>query len=80
MCHTAEAIHPCDLLLVIGANPKLSHGFTNARDQLNGLRKDAQRKLIVIDPRRTATAAGAELRISPRPGTAMVAMRSSAWQ
>ena len=69
MCHTAEDIHHCDLLLVIGANPKLSHGFTNARDQLNGLRKDAQRKLIVIDPRRTETAEAADLHISLRPGT-----------
>lgn len=69
MCHTAEDIHHADLLLVIGANPKLSHGFTNARDQLNGLRKDAQRKLVVIDPRRTETAEGADLHISLRPGT-----------
>ena len=69
MCHTAEDIHHCDLLLVIGANPKLSHGFTNARDQLNGLRKDPQRKLIVIDPRRTETAEAADLHITLRPGT-----------
>ncbi len=69
MCHTAEDIHHCDLLLVIGANPRLAHGFTNARDQLNGLRKDAQRKLIVIDPRRTETAEAADLHIGLRPGT-----------
>ena len=69
MCHTAEDIHHCDLLLVIGANPRLAHGFTNARDQLNGLRKDGQRKLIVIDPRRTETAEAADLHIGLRPGT-----------
>ncbi len=69
MCHTAEDIHHCDLLLVIGANPKLAHGFTNARDQLNTLRKDSQRKLIVIDPRRTETAESADLHISLRPGS-----------
>lgn len=69
MCHTAEDIHHCDLLLVLGANPRLAHGFTNARDQLNGLRKDPQRKLVVIDPRRTETAELADLHIALRPGT-----------
>ncbi len=69
MCHTAEDIHHCGLLLVIGANPRLAHGFTNARDQLNGVRKDPQRKLIVIDPRRTETAEAADLHIALRPGT-----------
>jgi anaerobic selenocysteine-containing dehydrogenase len=69
MCHTGEDIHHCDLLLVLGANPRLAHGFTNARDQLNGLRKDPQRKLIVVDPRRTETAEAADLHIALRPGT-----------
>jgi anaerobic selenocysteine-containing dehydrogenase len=69
LCHTAEDIHHCDLLLVIGANPRLAHGFTNARDQLNRVRKDSQRKLIVIDPRRTETADAADLHIAIRPGT-----------
>ena len=69
MCHTAEDIHHCDLLLVLGANPRIAHGFTNARDQLNGLRKDPQRKLIVVDPRRTETADAADLHIALRPGT-----------
>lgn len=69
VCHTAEDIHHCDLLLVIGANPRLAHGFTNARDQLNDLRKDAQRKLVVIDPRRTETAESADLHLALRPGT-----------
>ncbi len=69
MCHTGEDIHHCDLLLVLGANPRLAHGFTNARDQLNGLRKDPGRKLIVVDPRRTETADAADLHIALRPGT-----------
>lgn len=69
MCHTGEDIHHCDLLLVLGANPRLAHGFTNARDQLNGLRKDPQRKLVVVDPRRTETAEAADLHIALRPGT-----------
>ena len=69
MCHTAEDIHHCDLLLVLGANPRLAHGFTNARDQLNGLRKDPQRRLVVVDPRRTETAEAADLHLALRPGT-----------
>ena len=68
MCHTAEDIHNCDLLLVLGANPRITHGFTNARDQFNGLRKDAQRKLVVVNPRRTETAEAADLHIDLRPG------------
>ncbi len=29
-CHTAEDIHGCDLLLAIGCNPWVAHGFVNA--------------------------------------------------
>jgi anaerobic selenocysteine-containing dehydrogenase len=67
-CHTAEDIHHCDLLLVIGANPWLAHGFPNARDLLNQIRKDPDRRLIVIDPRRTETAEMADLHLAVRPG------------
>ena len=67
-CHTAEDVHHCDLLFVIGANPWIAHGFPNARDQLNQIRKDPDRKLIVIDPRRTETAEMADLHLAVRPG------------
>src|SRR6185312_16020917 len=67
-CHTAEDVHHCDLLFVIGANPWVAHGFPNARDQLNQIRKDSARKLIVIDPRRTETAEMADLHLAVRPG------------
>ncbi|MGH6778547.1 MAG: molybdopterin-dependent oxidoreductase [Bradyrhizobium sp.] len=67
-CHTAEDVHHCDLLLVIGANPWVAHGFPNARDRLNQIRRDPNRKLIVIDPRRTETAEMADLHLSVRPG------------
>ncbi len=68
ICHTAEDVHHCDLLFVIGANPWIAHGFPNARDQLNQIRKDPNRKLIVIDPRRTETADMADLHLAVRPG------------
>jgi anaerobic selenocysteine-containing dehydrogenase len=67
-CHTAEDVHHCDLLFVIGANPWIAHGFPNARDHLNQIRRDANRKLVVIDPRRTETAEMADLHLAVRPG------------
>lgn len=68
-CHTTEDVHHCDLLFVIGANPWIAHGFPNARDHLNQIRKDAARKLIVVDPRRSETAERADLHLAVRPGT-----------
>ena len=68
-CHTAEDVEQCDLLLVIGANPWLAHGFPNARDHLNAIRKDPNRSLVVIGPRRTETAEVADLHLAVRPGT-----------
>ena len=67
-CHTAEDIEHCDLLLVLGANPWLAHGFANARQQLNEIAKDPARKLIVVDPRRSETAEQADVHIAVRPG------------
>tara|TARA_R110002096_G_scaffold17147_2_gene59153 strand:+ start:470 stop:2806 length:2337 start_codon:yes stop_codon:yes gene_type:complete len=67
-CHSAEDIEHCDVLLVIGANPWLAHGFSNARQQINAIVKDPARKLIVIDPRRSETAAQADLHVAVRPG------------
>ncbi|HUN52375.1 MAG TPA: molybdopterin-dependent oxidoreductase [Candidatus Sulfotelmatobacter sp.] len=67
-CHTAEDVHHCDLLFVIGANPWLAHGFPNARDHLNQIRKDPARKLVVVDPRRSETAELADLHLAVRPG------------
>src|SRR5260370_34438798 len=68
-CHTSEDVHNCDLLLVIGANPWIAHGFPNARDHLNHIRKDPARKLIVFDPGRSETAQLADLHLAVRPGT-----------
>src|SRR5258707_517037 len=67
-CHTAEDVHHCDLLFVLGCNPWIAHGFPNARDHLNHIRKDPGRKLIVVDPRRTETAELADLHLAVRPG------------
>ncbi|MEU5265902.1 molybdopterin-dependent oxidoreductase [Amycolatopsis sp. NPDC021455] len=67
--HTAEDVEHCDLLVVLGCNPWLAHGFTNARHALNTIKNDPARRMIVIDPRRTETAEMADLHLPLRPGT-----------
>jgi anaerobic selenocysteine-containing dehydrogenase len=80
ICHTAEGVDDCDLLVVIGCNPWLAHGFRNARNKVNEIKNDPDRKLLVIDPRRTETADVADLHLPLRPSTdafllcAMIAM------
>ncbi|SDH50441.1 Anaerobic selenocysteine-containing dehydrogenase [Actinokineospora alba] len=61
-----------DFLLVIGANPMESHGsLCAAPDFPRRLRELRERggKLVVIDPRRTRTAAIADEHLPVRPGT-----------
>ena len=68
-CHTSEGVEECDLLVVLGCNPWLAHGFNRARNVVNSIRNDPDRKMIVIDPRRTETAEMADLHLPLRPGT-----------
>jgi anaerobic selenocysteine-containing dehydrogenase len=67
--HTSEGVDECDLLVVIGANPWLAHGFRNARRVVNDIKNSDERRMIVIDPRRTETADVADLHLPLRPGT-----------
>jgi anaerobic selenocysteine-containing dehydrogenase len=67
--HTSEDIEHCDLLLVLGCNPWMAHGFRNARNLVNEIKKDPARRILVIDPRRTETADVADLHLQLRPGT-----------
>jgi anaerobic selenocysteine-containing dehydrogenase len=55
--------------LVIGKNPWQSHGLARARDVINAIRKDPKRSLVVIDPRRSETAARADYHLAVKPGT-----------
>ncbi|MEZ4224771.1 MAG: molybdopterin-dependent oxidoreductase [Polyangiaceae bacterium] len=59
----------CDVALFIGKNPWHSHSIARARVTLKELAKDPARTLIVIDPRRTETAALADIHLQVRPGT-----------
>ncbi len=58
----------CEVGLFIGKNPWQSHGLPRARVTLKEMSKDAQRSLIVIDPRRTETAELADIHLQVKPG------------
>ncbi|MFC0866185.1 molybdopterin-dependent oxidoreductase [Sphaerimonospora cavernae] len=61
-----------DYLLVLGANPAVSHGSLCAAPDFPGRLKALRQrggKLVVVDPRRTRTAAMADEHLFVRPGT-----------
>ena len=68
-CHVSEDIEHAELVVFIGTNPWQSHGIRNARLVLKDIQRDPNRKMIVIDPRRTETAELADLHLQVRPGT-----------
>ena len=68
-CHTTEDAEHADYVLFIGCNPYQSHGIPNARDTLRDLKKDPQRTMVVIDPRRSETAKQADIHLQLKPGT-----------
>jgi anaerobic selenocysteine-containing dehydrogenase len=59
----------CEVGLFIGKNPWQSHGIPRARVTLKEIAKDPKRTMIVIDPRRTETAAMADIHLQVKPGT-----------
>lgn len=63
-----EDIEAADLLLVVGANPAWTHPILYQRRQV-AQEKCGHKKMVVIDPRKTATASGADLHLAIRPGT-----------
>lgn len=67
-CHITEDVEHADYVLFIGTNPWQAHGIRNARETVRSLGKDARRKMAVIDPRRTETAAQADVHLQVRPG------------
>src|SRR5581483_9171079 len=68
-CHTAEDIEHADLLVVLGCNPWMANGFQRARNAVNEIGKAPDRRMIVIDPRRTEVAEAADLHLQLKPGT-----------
>jgi anaerobic selenocysteine-containing dehydrogenase len=68
-CHTTEDIEHADYVLFIGTNPFQAHGIPNARDTLKEIKKDPNRTMVVIDPRRTETTKYADIHLQLKPGT-----------
>jgi anaerobic selenocysteine-containing dehydrogenase len=59
----------CEVAVFVGKNPWQSHGFARTRTLLQAIKHDPARSLIVIDPRRSETAAMAHFHLAVRPGT-----------
>ena len=59
----------CEVAVFVGKNPWQSHGFARTRTLLQAIRNDPARSLIVIDPRRSETAAMADFHLAVQPGT-----------
>lgn len=68
-CHTTEDVEHADYVLFIGCNPFQAHGIPNARDTLRDLKRDPDRTMVVIDPRRSETAKQADIHLQLKPGT-----------
>jgi anaerobic selenocysteine-containing dehydrogenase len=68
-CHTTEDIEHADYVLFIGTNPYQAHGIVNARDTLKAIQRDANRTMVVIDPRLTETAKMADIHLQIKPST-----------
>ncbi len=67
--YTRGDFERCEVGLFIGKNPWFSHGIPRARVTLKALAADPARALIVVDPRRTKTAALADIHLQVKPGT-----------
>ena len=61
--------HATDMLVGWGWNGMMSHQMPRARKVLKEFSKDPNRVLVVIDPRKSETAAIADIHIPVRPGT-----------
>ncbi|MBI4914622.1 MAG: molybdopterin-dependent oxidoreductase [Acidobacteria bacterium] len=67
-CHVTEGVEEAELVVLIGTNPWQAHGIRNARETLKKIAQDGARRLVVIDPNRTESAAMADLHLRVRPG------------
>jgi anaerobic selenocysteine-containing dehydrogenase len=67
MGHHPEVDH-AQTVMFVGKNPFMSNGMNKARDFLRAIKKDSNRQLIVIDPRRTETADYADIHLAVKPG------------
>lgn len=68
-CGMHHDFEHAEVALLIGKNPWQSQGFPRARQVLREIAADPGRSMIVIDPRRSETAAMADFHLAIRPGT-----------
>src|SRR3954463_122087 len=66
--HTTPDFERAEVAVFVGKNPWMAHGFPRARPTLKAIAGDPGRALIVIDPRRSETAAMADFHLQVRPG------------
>ena len=66
-----EDLELADLIVLVGSNAAWCHPVLWQR-MLKARREDPARRIVVIDPRRTATAADADLFLPIKPGTDVV--------
>ena len=66
--YTRADFETCEVAVFIGKNPWHSHSIPRARVTLKAIAKDPARTLVVVDPRRSETAAMADIHLQVRPG------------
>jgi anaerobic selenocysteine-containing dehydrogenase len=74
--HFTSDFENCDMLMLVGKNPMMSHNFPQARRRLTKMSKDPDRLLVVVDPRLSETARIADIHLAIRPGTDALLIKS----
>jgi len=67
--HTKGDFEHAEVVVFVGKNPWQSHSFPRARPVLKALAADPERTMVVIDPRRSESAAMADIHLQVKPGT-----------
>jgi len=67
--HTKGDFEHAEVVVFVGKNPWQSHSFPRARPVLKEMAADPDRCMVVIDPRRSETAAMADIHLQVKPGT-----------
>ncbi len=74
--HTAADEENAEMYVAWGWNGMESHQIPQAPKVLRGFSKDPERLLVAIDPRRSETAAIADIHLAVRPGTDSLLMKA----